>query len=61
MSKIRFIGFDVHADTIAVAVAEPNGGARSLGLIPNRLETVRKLIGKRGPVGPLKGHLLVWL
>ena len=29
MSKIRFIGLDVHADTIAVAVAEPDGEVRS--------------------------------
>ena len=29
MSKIRFVGLDVHADTIAVAVAEPNGEVRS--------------------------------
>jgi hypothetical protein len=25
MSKIRFVGLDVHADTIGVAVAEPDG------------------------------------
>ncbi len=37
MSKIRFIGLDVHAGTIAVAVAEPNGEVRSLGVIPNSL------------------------
>ncbi len=30
MNKIRFIGLDVHADTIAVAVAEPGGEVRSL-------------------------------
>ena len=35
MSKIRFIGLDVHADPIAVAVAEPDGEVRSLGVIPN--------------------------
>lgn len=29
MSKVRFIGLDVHADTIAVAVAEPGGEVRS--------------------------------
>lgn len=36
MRKVRFIGLDVHAETIAVAVAEPNGEVRSLGVIPNR-------------------------
>ena len=43
MKKVRFIGLDVHADTIAVAVAEPGGDVRSLGVIPNRAESVRKL------------------
>jgi hypothetical protein len=28
--KLRFLGLDVHAETIAVAVAEPNGEVRSL-------------------------------
>ena len=36
MSNVRFIGLDVHAETIAVAVAEPDGEVRSLGVIPNR-------------------------
>jgi len=38
MSNVRFVGLDVHADTIAVAVAEADGEVRSLGTIPNRLE-----------------------
>ena len=46
MSKIRFIGLDVHADTIAIAVAEPNGEVRSVGIIPNRLESIRKADGQ---------------
>ena len=37
MSKIRFLGLDVHADTIAVAVAEPNGEVRSIGCFPEPL------------------------
>jgi transposase len=46
----RFVGLDVHAETIAVAVAEPGRGAevRSLGTIPNRPEAVRKLVQKLG-------------
>jgi len=36
MKNVRFIGLDVHAETIAVAVAEPDGEVRSLGTIPNR-------------------------
>ncbi len=68
MSKIRFIGLDVHADTIAVAVAEPGGEVRPLGIIPNRLESVRKMITKLGPVNQMKacyeagptGYVLYW-
>lgn len=45
----RFVGLDVHADTIAVAVAEPGRGeARSLGVIPNDVGAVRRLIQKLG-------------
>ena len=33
--KVRFWGLDVHAETIAVAIAEPDGSVRSLGTIPN--------------------------
>jgi len=45
MSNLRFIGLDVHAETIAIAVAEPgrNGEVRRLGTIPNRPESVKKL------------------
>ena len=30
----RYVGLDVHAETIAVAVAEPDGEVRSLGRFP---------------------------
>lgn len=45
MKNVRFVGLDVHAETIAVAVAEMNGEVHSLGIIPNRAESVRRLIG----------------
>lgn len=70
MKKIRFVGLDVHAETIAVAIAEPerNGEVRSLGSIPNRPESVRKLVKKLGPVDQLQvcyeagptGYVLYW-
>jgi transposase len=68
MSRIRFVGLDVHADTIAVAVAELDGEVRSLGTIPNRLESVRKLVAKLGPAKQLRacyeagpcGYVLYW-
>src|SRR2546425_374693 len=64
----RYLGLDVHAETIAVAVAEPGGEVRSLGIIPNRPEAVAKLIRKlRGreqlracyEAGPC-GYVLYW-
>ncbi len=55
MKRIKFVGLDVHAETIAVAVAEQDGGeVRTLGVIPNREESVRKLIKKLGPVEQLR-------
>ena len=55
MSKVRFVGLDVHAETIAVAVAEPEGEVRSLGVIPNRGESIRRLLKKLGPTEQLAG------
>jgi transposase len=66
--KVRFLGLDVHAETIAVAVAEPDGEVRSLGTILNRAESIRKLVKRLGPVehlgacyeaGPT-GYVLYW-
>jgi transposase len=54
MSKIRFIGLDVHADTIAVAVAEPGGEVRSVGTIRNRAEDLRKAMGRLGSPGQIR-------
>jgi len=51
---LRFLGMDVHAETIAVAIAEPDGEVRSLGTIANREESIRKFILKLGPVEHLR-------
>jgi len=64
----RFVGMDVHAETIAVAIVEGRNTARSIGTIPNRPEAVRKLIGKLGDPGSLRvcyeagptGYALYW-
>jgi transposase len=68
MRNVRFIGLDVHAETIAVAVAEPGGEVRSLGTIPNRPEPVARLIRKLGKPEQLRvcyeagptGYVLYW-
>jgi transposase len=66
--KLRFLGLDVHAETIAVAVAEPDGEIRSLGTVANREDSIRKFINKLGPVEQLRacyeagptGFVLYW-
>ena len=50
----RFVGLDVHAAALAVAVAEPGGEVRSLGVIPNRVESLRKLMKKLAPASGLR-------
>src|SRR5712691_6236976 len=68
MSNVRFIGLDVHAETIAVAVAEPGGEVRSLGVIPNRPESIRRVIKKLAPADQLRacyeagptGYVVYW-
>lgn len=42
----RFVGLDVHAETIAAAIAEKDHVARDLGVIPNREESIRKFAKK---------------
>jgi transposase len=68
MSNVRFIGLDVHAETIAVAIAEPDGEVRSVGVIPNRPESIRQLVKKLGPAAQLRvcyeagptGYVVYW-
>lgn len=64
----RWVGLDVHAETIAVAVGEADGTVRSLGTIPNTPEAVRRLVGKLGDRDKLRvcyeagpcGYVLYW-
>jgi transposase len=70
MNNVKFIGLDVHAKTISVAVAElgREGEVRDLGAIANRPESIRKLVKKLGPVDQLQlcyeagptGYVLYW-
>lgn len=64
----RYVGLDVHAATIAVAIAQGRGEVRSLGEIPNRPEAVERLLKKLGDpttlhvcyeAGPT-GYMLYW-
>jgi hypothetical protein len=59
---------DVDAETIAAAVAEPDGEVQSLGTIPNRTASIRKLIKKLSPADKLgacceagpTGYVVYW-
>jgi transposase len=65
---MRYVGLDVHAETITVAVAEPGNEVRELGTIGNRPEAVRKLVSKLGGPAALRvcyeagptGYALYW-
>lgn len=52
--NILYVGLDVHRDSIAAAVAEREGEARSRGIIPNTTEAVAKLIKQLGPARRLR-------
>jgi transposase len=68
MKNVRFIGLDVHAETIAVAAAEADGEVRSVGVIPNRPESIQKLVKKLGSAAQLRvcyeagptGYVVYW-
>jgi transposase len=64
----RFVGLDVHAETITVAIAEGRGEERVIGVYANRPESVRKLVKKLNEGGAWRacyeagptGYVLYW-
>ena len=66
---MRFVGLDVDAESMAVAVVDPGSPARSVGTIPDRPEAVRKLMRRLGAPDQLRvcyeagptGYGLYWL
>lgn len=70
MSKYtKYVGLDVHAESIAIAVADGDGGeARALGVIPNEAGAIKKALRKLGDFCELRvcyeagpcGYVLYW-
>lgn len=65
----NYVGLDVHANSISVAVAPARGGeVRSLGNVPNEIGALRKLLRKLGELSTIKvcyeagpcGYALYW-
>lgn len=55
MSSLRYVGLDVHRDSIAVAIApEGNGVANVLGVVPNEPDAIRHLIRRLGRPAQLR-------
>lgn len=54
MANVRFVGLDVHAQTIAVAVADPGEEVRAVGEIPNDADALRRVMTKLGPAAALR-------
>jgi transposase len=69
MKYSHFVGLDVHARSISVAVASARGGeVRSLGNVPHEIGALRKLLKKVGDIAAMKvcyeagpcGYKLYW-
>jgi transposase len=66
--NIKFVGLDVHAATVAIAVAEMGGEVRSLGTVANEVGAIRRVLGKLGKKEQLRvcyeagptGYALYW-
>lgn len=67
-STTKFVGLDVHAATVAIAVAEMGGEVRSLGVVANELGAIRRVLVKLGKKEQLRvcyeagptGYALYW-
>ena len=48
--EVKYVGLDVHAETISIAVADSGSreAARSVGTIPNEMSKLSKALGKLG-------------
>jgi hypothetical protein len=64
----RFVGLDVHAEMITVAVATKDGDVHAMGSISNRPESVKRLVAKLDAGGAWRacyeagptGYALYW-
>ena len=55
MEKVRFVGLDVHKDSIAIAVAEQGRGEPAvLATIPSETQALVKQLKRLGPVGSMR-------
>ena len=66
--NIKFVGLDVHAATVAIAVAETGGEVRSVGVVAHEVSSIRRVLGKIGKKEQLRvcyeagptGYALYW-
>jgi transposase len=55
MEKLRFVGLDVHKDTITLAVAESDGSAPEVvATVASEMQAVLKQLKKMGPLSALR-------
>ena len=68
VSTMRYVGLDVHAETITAAVADADGAVHEVGTIANEPAALRKVMRKLGPAEALRvcyeagptGYVVYW-